>query len=70
MCKTFGSLNIVVRSSGGVMVKILACRARGPGFNSRSRCYNFSGWLSPASSRYMAEISVMIQCVSLSFVCL
>ena len=39
----------VRRSSGGVVVKLLACGARGPGFNSRSRRYDFRDWLSPAS---------------------
>ena len=36
-------------SSGGVVVKLLACGARGPEFNSRSCHYNFRDWLSPAS---------------------
>ena len=41
------------RSSSGVMVKFLACRAKGLGFESRFRCYVFKDWLSPASkSRY------------------
>ena len=35
------------RSSGGVVVKLLACRARGWG--SISRRYDFRDWLSPAS---------------------
>ena len=40
-------------SSGGVVVKLLACGARGPGFNSRSRRYDLRYWLSPAfKSRY------------------
>ena len=40
-------------SSSGVVVKFLACRASGPGFDSRSRTYNFRDWLSAASkSRY------------------
>ena len=37
------------RSSGGVVVKLLACGARGQGFDSRSRRYDFGDWLSPAS---------------------
>ena len=42
-----------IGSSGGVVVKLLACGARGSGFNSRSCRYNFRDWLSPASkSRY------------------
>ena len=41
------------RSSGGVVVKLLACGARGLGFDSRSRRYDFRDWLSPAfKSRY------------------
>ena len=36
-------------SSGGVVVKLLACGVRGPGFDSRSRRYGFRDWLSPAS---------------------
>ena len=40
-------------SSGGVVVKFLACGARGPGLDSRSRLYDFRDWLSPAfKSRY------------------
>ena len=40
-------------NSGGLVVKLLACGARGPGFDSRSRRYDFRDWLSPASnSRY------------------
>ena len=42
----------MVRSSGEV-VKLFACEAKGPGFNSRSRRYDFTDLLSPASkSRY------------------
>ena len=41
------------RSSCGVVVKLLACGVRGPGFDSWSRHYNFRDWLSSASkSRY------------------
>ena len=40
-------------SGGGRVVKLLACRARGPGFDSRPCHSNFQKWLSPASkSRY------------------
>ena len=40
-------------SSGDVVVKLLACGARGPEFDSRSRRLDFRDWLSPASkSRY------------------
>ena len=40
-------------SRGGVMVKLLACGARGPGLDSRSHRYDFRDWLSYASkSRY------------------
>ena len=51
---TYYTLNIcavivLLGSSGGVVVKLLACGARGPGFDSRSRRYNFRDWLSPAS---------------------
>ena len=35
--------------SDGVVVKLLACRARGAGFNSRPRRYNFRDWWYPAS---------------------
>ena len=46
------------RSNGGVVVKLLACGARGPGFDSRSRCYDFRDWLSPASNtRYDWKIA-------------
>ena len=41
------------RGSGGVVVKLFAYGARGPGFDSRSRRYDFIDWLSPTSkSRY------------------
>ena len=36
-------------SSGGVVLKLLACGARSPGFDSRSCHYDFRDWLSPAS---------------------
>ena len=38
-----------ILSSSGVVDKLLACGARGPGFESRSRRYDFRDWLSPAS---------------------
>ena len=38
-----------IGSSGGVVVKLLACGAIGPGFNSLSPRYNFRDWLSPTS---------------------
>ena len=38
--------------------KLLACGARGPGFDSRSRRDDFRDWLSAASSRDMAERSL------------
>ena len=41
-------LHHAVGSSGGVVVKLLACGARGPGFDSRSCHYDFRDWLSPA----------------------
>ena len=41
---------------GRVVIKLLACRARGQGFNSRSCHLSFRDWLSPASSHDMAEI--------------
>ena len=47
-----------VRSSSGVVVKLMACEARGPGFDSRSRHYDFRYWFSPAPSRDMAERSL------------
>ena len=43
----------IARRSGGVVVKLLACGSRGPGFDCQSRNYDFRDWLSPASkSRY------------------
>ena len=40
-------------SGSGQVIKLLACGASGPGFNSRSRHLNFRDWISPAStSRY------------------
>ena len=46
------------RSSGGVVVKLLACGARGPGFHSRSHRYDFTKWSFPASkSRYSWKIA-------------
>ena len=48
-------INTRYRSSGGEVVKFLACGARGPGFDSRSRYYDFRDWLSPAPSHDMAE---------------
>ena len=39
-------------SSGGRVVRLLACGARGPGFDSRSRHLKFSDWLSPASKSW------------------
>ena len=42
----------------GVVVKLLACGARGPGFVSRSPRYDFRDWLSPASmSRHGSNIA-------------
>ena len=40
--------NLFWGSGGGVVVKLLACGARGPGVDSRSRHLNFRDWLSPA----------------------
>ena len=46
-------ISVIRGSGGGRVVKLLACRARGPGFDSPSRHLNFRDWLSPASkSRY------------------
>ena len=43
----------LIGSSVGRVVKLLACGARGPGFDSPPRHLNFRDWLSPASkSRY------------------
>ena len=47
--KLYRTFQNFIRSSGGVVVKPLACGARGPGFDSRSRRYDFRDWLSPAS---------------------
>ena len=47
---TMNSVNIWERrSSSAVVVKLLACGARNPGFDSRSHRYDFRDWLSPAS---------------------
>ena len=48
---TFESVGllIVAGSGGGRVVKLLACGARGPGFDSPPRHLNFRDWLSPAS---------------------
>ena len=53
------SLNTsVCRSSSCVVVKLLACGARGPEIYSQSHRYNFRDWLSPASkSRYGWKIA-------------
>ena len=49
---------VIVGSTNGVVVKLLACWARGPGFDSRSHPYDFRDWLSPASkSRYSWNIA-------------
>ena len=51
-------LSFLSRSSAGAVVKLLACGARGPGFDSRSRSYDFRDWLSPASKwRYGWKIA-------------
>ena len=45
--------NNKIGSGGGVVVLLLPCRARGPGFDPRPRCYDFRDWVSLASkSRY------------------
>ena len=45
-------------SSGCVLVKLLACGARGTGFDSRYRRYDFTDWLSHASKlRYGLKIA-------------
>ena len=50
-CALFNDISyfLISRSRGGVVVKLLACGARGPGFDSLSRRYDFRDWLSPAS---------------------
>ena len=46
-------LDYALWSRDGVVVKLLACEARVPGFDSQARRYDFRDWLSPASkSRY------------------
>ena len=40
---------VIVGSSNGVVIKLLACWARVLGFDSRSHPYDFRDWLSPAS---------------------
>ena len=48
----------LTRISVGVVVKLLARGARGPGFDSWSSRYGFSDWLSPASKlRYGLDIA-------------
>ena len=47
--KGVSSLPIFKGSGGGVVGKLLTCGARGPGFYSRSRRYDFRDWLSLAS---------------------
>ena len=44
------------RSSGGVVIKLLACGARGRKFDTWSCRYDFVDWLSPVSICDMAEI--------------
>ena len=52
------SLCMVKGSSGGVVVKLLACGARGPGFDSWSHRYDFRDWSSPASkSQYGCNVA-------------
>ena len=41
--------NLLLWHGGGEVVKLLVCGARGPGFDSRSRRYDFRNWLSPAT---------------------
>ena len=36
------------RSSGGVVVQLFAYGTKGAGFDSRSRCFDFRDWISPA----------------------
>ena len=43
------NLPLMCRGGGGWVVKLLACGARGPGFDSLPRHLNFRDWLSPAS---------------------
>ena len=52
----------VRKSSGGVVVKLLAWGANGPGINSRSRRFDFRDWSSPASKlRYGSNFAKAIQ---------
>ena len=44
----FLRLLIHVWSISGVVLKLLACKARGPWLDSRSPLYDFRDWLSPA----------------------
>ena len=46
------------RRSCGVVVKLLACGTRGPGFDSRSRRYDVRDWYLLLPSRNMAERSL------------
>ena len=49
---------IIIRSSRGVVVKLLACGARGQGFDSRSYLFDLRDWYLLLPSRNMAEISL------------
>ena len=61
-CSPLGTWPRWFWSSGGVVVKCLACGARGPWLDSRSRRYEFRDWLSPASkSRYGWKIAKATQ---------
>ena len=51
-------LCVYLRNSGGVVVKLVACGARGPGFDFRPRRYNFRDWYLLLPSRNMAERSL------------
>ena len=42
-------VSMLIGSSDGVVAKLLACGARGSWYNSRSCCYGFRDWVSPAS---------------------
>ena len=50
---TGATLNANIWSGSGRLVKLLACGAKNPEFDSPPRHLNFRDWLSPASkSRY------------------
>ena len=54
-------LQYIVGSSGGVVVNLLACKARNPEFKPGSRHYDLIDWVSPASSHDMTDTCILIK---------